>query len=273
MSIIYKATRTLYNRTKTLSDWKDVFDIPAILDEYGRVDKMVEEEMKIRQAEAMAQHQLKQDELERHRKEKEQIRYHQRMRQTQHELEQRKIQKRKQDELERLKREKEQAIQKVKQEEIDRIEQTNKHIQRIEEYIRTRKKINSNNPQHYKCNIQKLFIICGDICPSLPLLVEWLRSHPNFIVHGKTHVSLRHKTPYQGPDRRYGHYHCRPCNRKWTSGYSWKEFGQKCQKCELFVYPHIQEPLRHNKSNNLINGPHDIDRCEACITLGRRCCP
>jgi hypothetical protein len=280
---MYKATRTLYNRTKTISDWKDVFDIPAILDEYGRVDKIVEEEMKIREAEIIIQIQRKKEELDKQRKEREQSIYQQKMRQTQYEAEHREIQKRKQDEVEkqrkerekqeRLKREQEEAIQKKldlkKQEEIERIEQ---NIQRIEGCIRTRKKFNSNNPQQYKCNIQKLFISCIDISPSLPSFLEWLRSQPSFIVHGDTHVSLRYKTPYQGTDRRYGYYQCRTCNQKWTSGHSWKDCGQKCQKCEMFIYPHVQDPLIFNKSNKILNGPHDITRCERCIQLKHSCC-
>ena len=268
MSIMYKATRTLYNRTKMISDWKDVFDIPAILDEYGRVDKIVEEEMKIRNIERIIQNKLNEEKIEKQRKEREYSIYQQKMRQTQYEAEQREIQKRKEEEIEKQRKER---ID-IQNREKERIEQNNQNIQRIEGCIRTRKKFNSNKPQQYKCSIQKLFISCIDISPSLPSFLEWLRSHPNFIVHGDTHVSLQYKTPYQGTDRRYGYYQCRPCNRKWTSGHSWKDCGQKCQKCEMFIYPHVQDPLIFNKSNKILNGPHDSTRCERCIQLKHSCC-
>ncbi|KAK8758924.1 hypothetical protein V5799_003445 [Amblyomma americanum] len=47
-------------------------------------------------------------------------------------------------------------------------------------------------------------------------------------------------TPYQGKKRCFGEYKCPKCKRKWMSGNSWANMGQKCIKCHLNVYPHKQ---------------------------------
>ncbi|CAN7992856.1 unnamed protein product, partial [Ixodes hexagonus] len=47
-------------------------------------------------------------------------------------------------------------------------------------------------------------------------------------------------TPYQGKKRCFGEYKCTKCKRKWMSGNSWANMGQKCIKCHINVYPHKQ---------------------------------
>ena len=36
------------------------------------------------------------------------------------------------------------------------------------------------------------------------------------------------KTPYQGRNRTYGEFKCPQCGKKWESGNSWANMGQKC---------------------------------------------
>lgn len=47
-------------------------------------------------------------------------------------------------------------------------------------------------------------------------------------------------TPYQGIERRLGHFKCIRCNKTWISAHSWANTSQKCLQCEQDVYPHIQ---------------------------------
>lgn len=47
-------------------------------------------------------------------------------------------------------------------------------------------------------------------------------------------------TPYQGTERRLGHFRCNRCNKNWKSAHSWANTCQKCMKCEQDVYPHVQ---------------------------------
>ncbi|KAM7304168.1 zinc finger CCHC domain-containing protein 24 [Ixodes scapularis] len=51
-------------------------------------------------------------------------------------------------------------------------------------------------------------------------------------------------TPYQGKKRCFGEYKCTKCKRKWMSGNSWANMGQKCIKCHINVYPHKQVRMR-----------------------------
>ncbi|KAH9361575.1 hypothetical protein HPB48_001452 [Haemaphysalis longicornis] len=66
----------------------------------------------------------------------------------------------------------------------------------------------------------------------------------NGIIDGLRLTQARPKgeglTPYQGKKRCFGEYKCPKCKRKWMSGNSWANMGQKCIKCHLNVYPHKQ---------------------------------
>lgn len=65
-------------------------------------------------------------------------------------------------------------------------------------------------------------------------------------------------TPYQGKKRCFGEYKCPKCKRKWMSGNSWANMGQKCIKCAINVYPHkqviVQECMNRNQQYNRL-GP------------------
>ena len=47
-------------------------------------------------------------------------------------------------------------------------------------------------------------------------------------------------TPYQGSSRVYGEFKCGKCGRRWSSGNSWANMGQKCLTCDIMVYPYSQ---------------------------------
>ncbi|XP_071949024.1 zinc finger CCHC domain-containing protein 24-like [Antedon mediterranea] len=81
-------------------------------------------------------------------------------------------------------------------------------------------------------------------------------------------------TPYQGRKRTFGEFHCKDCDRTWCSSHSWADKGQKCQTCEVNVYPTKQTPLQ--KPDGLdehidVNKHHPQDLCERCKELGRFC--
>jgi hypothetical protein len=81
-------------------------------------------------------------------------------------------------------------------------------------------------------------------------------------------------TPYQGAKRCFGEYHCDDCNRTWMSANSWADCGQKCERCDMLVYPCKQRPLQ--KPDGLDdkidpNKPHPQALCGKCMQLGRYC--
>ncbi len=81
-------------------------------------------------------------------------------------------------------------------------------------------------------------------------------------------------TPYQGTKRCFGEYHCDRCSRTWMSGNSWADCGQKCERCNVLVYPCKQRPLE--KPDGLDekidrNKPHPQALCGKCMQLGRYC--
>ena len=84
----------------------------------------------------------------------------------------------------------------------------------------------------------------------------------------KLSLSLRHKityfvqnlqkqkTPYQGKKRVWGEFRCPDCNRYWSSGHSWANMGQKCEVCDIMVYPYHQRPLdKPDSGETLITHP------------------
>lgn len=81
------------------------------------------------------------------------------------------------------------------------------------------------------------------------------------------------KTPYQGKKRCFGEYKCQKCKRKWMSGNSWANMGQKCIKCHLNVYPHKQRPLDKPDGLDVSDQSkvHPQLLCEKCKTLGYYC--
>ncbi|XP_058117130.1 zinc finger CCHC domain-containing protein 24-like [Anopheles coustani] len=78
-------------------------------------------------------------------------------------------------------------------------------------------------------------------------------------------------TPYQGNRRSFGAFKCDGCNRSWFSGNSWANFGQQCESCLAYVYPHKQWRLKKRKKSNDANKAHPVDLCGKCKSLGRSC--
>ncbi|KAF6251282.1 hypothetical protein COO60DRAFT_1676828 [Scenedesmus sp. NREL 46B-D3] len=99
----------------------------------------------------------------------------------------------------------------------------------------------------------------------------------------KKHSAAAHKhkgskgpglTPYQGDKRCFGFYRCPTCRRRWTSGNSWANMGQECQKCLINVYPYKQQPLEKSEEDlERIDEdkPHPQHLCEMCQKLGYYC--
>ncbi|CAD7088234.1 unnamed protein product [Hermetia illucens] len=81
------------------------------------------------------------------------------------------------------------------------------------------------------------------------------------------------KTPYQGKKRCFGEYKCPKCKRKWMSGNSWANMGQKCIKCNVNVYPHKQRPLDKPDGLDVSDQSkvHPQLLCEKCKSLGYYC--
>ncbi|EDO49453.1 predicted protein, partial [Nematostella vectensis] len=82
-------------------------------------------------------------------------------------------------------------------------------------------------------------------------------------------------TPYQGKRRVFGEFTCHQCSRSWQSGNSWANTGQKCQTCDIMIYPHHQRPLERSSKDDEDkidkSKPHPQSLCEKCRQLGRPC--
>jgi Zinc-binding domain len=74
-----------------------------------------------------------------------------------------------------------------------------------------------------------------------------------------------------GPDKKkFGYYRCHKCLREWQSANSWRDFGQRCSKCNCVVKAYKRRNLI--KSNKIDpNKPHPMHLCEKCKKLGRSC--
>lgn len=67
--------------------------------------------------------------------------------------------------------------------------------------------------------------------------------------------------------KKFGYFRCGKCNREWQSAHSWRDFGQKCQKCGTNVKPYQRENLiASNKIDP--NKPHQRSMCEKCKLVG-----
>ena len=81
------------------------------------------------------------------------------------------------------------------------------------------------------------------------------------------------KTPYQGRNRTYGEFKCPQCGKKWESGNSWANTGQKCISCanNKYVYPYKQTKLQKADNKSDPNRAHPQSECQKCRSLGRPC--
>ena len=74
-----------------------------------------------------------------------------------------------------------------------------------------------------------------------------------------------------GPDKKkFGSYQCPKCKRKWESANSWRKYGQKCQKCNIYVMAYKRRKLKFS-GNIDPTKPHPMELCGKCQKLGRSC--
>lgn len=78
-------------------------------------------------------------------------------------------------------------------------------------------------------------------------------------------------TPYQGPRRTCGMFHCTKCKKEWFSANSWANCFQKCNKCNGQIYPYRQFPPWPGKGTKQDIPPHPKDLCQKCQQLGSFC--
>ncbi len=73
----------------------------------------------------------------------------------------------------------------------------------------------------------------------------------------------------------FGEFKCKKCRRHWYSAKAWRDFGQKCQRCDIEVNAHNLLPLgRYNcykckrswKTKFDKNGC-DCDKCEERVSI------
>lgn len=74
-----------------------------------------------------------------------------------------------------------------------------------------------------------------------------------------------------GRDRKkFGHYRCPKCNRYWQSANSWREYGQKCQSCNITVMAFKRRRLKIGNKID-VTVAHPMHLCQKCKKLGRSC--
>lgn len=177
------------------------------------------------------------------------------------------------------------------EEDLDRALQS--LIDKVNLYIRTRNRFDSSDPLCYSCGIDGA-MDSEDVMPTLELYnirrrklqlsVQTLREfvaschHFEYDLDSQT-ISVKYLTPFQGANthRVFGYFKCSGstgCGRTWRSASSWKNKWQKCQECERKCYPydqHVLEKREDDSHQSLL--PHQQERCERCIELGRLCVP
>jgi hypothetical protein len=79
--------------------------------------------------------------------------------------------------------------------------------------------------------------------------------------------------------RMYGYFKCESCGHYWESAASYKGYWQKCandkngwQKCGQEVFPFRQRALQRNDDERNSGRPHNVQGCQRCQVLGRKCC-
>ena len=146
----------------------------------------------------------------------------------------------------------------------------------VDLYIRTHRKFDSSQPLRCAVGIDRA-AWDEDVSrlgvEKLKTLEDLLSDDDRFIFRGNM-VSVRYLTPYQDGLRYYGEYKCR-CRNKWNSAASWAGKWQGCKACETQTYPYSQRPRDVPAEGAQRDGkqPHDMERCEQCIRLGKLCMP
>ncbi|KAI6647968.1 hypothetical protein LOD99_8296 [Oopsacas minuta] len=73
------------------------------------------------------------------------------------------------------------------------------------------------------------------------------------------------------PKRFFGHYQCKICRNKWTSGYSWQGYQLECKTCDLFEWPTKVYHLENKDDDFVMKKPHLSSLCEKCQDDGVHC--
>ena len=138
------------------------------------------------------------------------------------------------------------------------LEEKNKISMEIDLYIRKKKDFDGKYPLKYKYPIN-LIDSNGYFIKKICLLngynnitfIEFIKKQERFIITSNNKISLKYITPFQGnPNHRlFGHFKCNKCNKKWTSGMSWKNKWQKCKVCDSMIYPYDQRGLIKNEKS------------------------
>lgn len=102
-------------------------------------------------------------------------------------------------------------------------------------------------------------------------------------------LNLNHKKQLR---RKFGEFRCSKCKKQWHSAVVWcnqggnAEYGQKCKKCKIQVFPFRISELNCPKCGESVkececekqkkivydeNKPHRTELCGRCIQLGRPC--
>ena len=113
-------------------------------------------------------------------------------------------------------------------------------------------------------------------------LKNFISDDDRFVITGNRKgksVGVKYLTPFRGAasHRVFGYFECGYCRREWNSAGSWTDKWQICQSCESRCYPYEQHPLaireQEETEGDVEKRPHDSQRCQKCIELGRLCLP
>ena len=160
-----------------------------------------------------------------------------------------------------LREEKEERKQKEEKEEKERKQKEEKEQElslKLDRVIRNSKNFNGMFPLECALDIKDLPYIQADLF--------FIANNERFKVSKNT-ISLKYLTPMQVPDRLFGTYRCKKCKKNWSSGYSWSNKWQQCNKCNSKIYPFYQQKLKRSKK--ISEQSHDSNRCEKCREIGR----
>ena len=173
---------------------------------------------------------------------------------------------RKQIEEERRKQIQEERRKQIEEERRKQIEERRKQIElsdKLDRVIRNSRNFNSIDPLECTINIKDLPYIEAEN-------LFFIANNGRFKVL-KIAISLKYLTPMQVSDRLFGKYLCKKCRKEWSSGHSWSNAWQQCNKCDSRIYPFYQRQLESSKKDDLKQRPHDSSRCQKCIELKHIC--
>lgn len=167
-------------------------------------------------------------------------------------------------------------------------------LQSVDLYIRTRKRFDSTSPLSYSIQLhtilsdESLLTEFADLCKEYPEVEDGINDLQSLMESfgeakfcfttnsGNVFVSVACLTPLQleSTHRVFGYFSCGNCRNSWTSAASWTNKWQKCKRCESKCYPYEQHELLISEGGHSSGlQPHDTERCEKCIELGRICLP